>query len=63
MSIEGIGDILETKDGMSENLEGEQETIDKLDKSFSSHDVNENLESPKQYYEERTAYYTHNHRR
>ena len=52
MSIEGIGDILETKDEMSENLEGEQETIDQLDKSFSSHDVSENLESPKQYYED-----------
>jgi len=35
MSIEGMGDILETKDRMSENLEGEQETIDQLDKSFA----------------------------
>lgn len=52
MSIEGIGDILETKDEMSENLEGEKEIIDQLDKSFSSHDVSENLESPKQYYED-----------
>jgi len=52
MSIEGIGDILETKDRMFENLEGEKEIIDQLDKSFSSHDVGENLESPKQYYED-----------
>ena len=52
MSIEGIGDILEIKDELPENLEIEQETIDKLDKSLSSYDVSENLESPKQYYED-----------
>ena len=52
MSIEGIGDILEIKDGLPENLEIEQETIDKLDKSLSSYDVSENPESTKDYCED-----------